>query len=91
MGHSPPGLEGSYLKPTEEELLSEFVKVIPYLTLGQEDELKREVERLKVQSGDVDLIKKSYLDVRMELEREREERKKLLELLYKQGIITKDN
>jgi len=50
IGHSPPGLEGSYLRPTEDELLTEFVKVVPYVTLGQEAGLKEQVERLKVES-----------------------------------------
>jgi hypothetical protein len=33
IGHAAPGLEGSYLRPTEEELLAEFVKAIPTLSL----------------------------------------------------------
>lgn len=90
IGHAPPGLEGSYLRPTEDELLTEFVKVIPHLTLGQEAELKRQVERLKTEVGDIDVIKKSYLDVKLELEKEREARTKLMEKLYAQGIIKKE-
>jgi len=69
IGHSPPGLEGSYLRPTEDELLTELVKVVPYVTLGQEAELKEQVERLKVESGDIDTMKKSYIDMRIQLEK----------------------
>jgi len=69
IGHSPPGLEGSYLRPTEDELLTELVKVVPYATLGQEAELKEQVERLKVESGDIDTMKKSYIDMRIQLEK----------------------
>jgi site-specific recombinase XerD len=91
IGHRPPGLEGSYLRPTEDELLTEFVKVIPYITLGQEAELKMEINRLQTESGDIDALKRSYLDVKLELEKERGERERLYELLYRQGLIKKEN
>jgi hypothetical protein len=72
LGHSAPGLEGSYLRPTEDELLAEFVKVIPHLTLDESDELRREVEKLKVDTADFEMMKKMHLDMKMQLEEERE-------------------
>lgn len=76
IGHNPPGLEGSYLRPTENELLREFVKVIPYLTLGKEAELQRQVEVLKVESSDSDTMRRAYLDMKEELDRIKAERQK---------------
>ena len=101
IGHSPLGLEGSYLRPTEDELLTESVKVIPSVTLGQEAELKEQLERLKVESvesGDIDTMKKSYIDMRIQLEKtqaelqkERIERERLWQVLYQKGIIKDDS
>lgn len=44
MGHSL-GISSSYMKPTEKELLSEYLKAVPYLTIAEAEELKRELSR----------------------------------------------
>ena len=64
IGHAAPGLEGSYLKPTETELLSEFVKAIPALSLSQESELRQQVDRLRVEVADIDVLKEGYLELK---------------------------
>jgi hypothetical protein len=62
IGHAAPGLEGSYLRPTEGELLTEFVKAIPALSLSQESELRQKVDRLRVEVADIDVLKEGYLE-----------------------------
>jgi integrase len=89
MGHYI-GLESSYLRPTEDELLTEYLKGIDLLTISEEKHLRHEVEKLKTEVSDIDTLKKMHLDTKMELEKERQERAKLYELLYKQGIIRKE-
>jgi site-specific recombinase XerD len=64
IGHAAPGLEGSYLRPTEEELLAEFVKAIPALSLSQESELRQQVNRLRVEVADIDVLKEGYLELK---------------------------
>ncbi len=44
MGHSL-GVTDSYLKPTEKELLGEYLKAAPLLTITEADELKRELSK----------------------------------------------
>jgi site-specific recombinase XerD len=89
MGHYI-GLESSYLKPTEDELLTEYLKAIDLLTISEEKHLRHQVEKLRTEVSDIDTLKKMHLDTKMELEKERQERAKLYELLYKQGIIKKE-
>ncbi len=89
MGHYV-GLESSYLRPTEDELLTEFIKAIDLLTISEEKHLRHQVEKLKTEVSDIDTLKKMHLDTKMELEKERQERAKLYELLYERGIIRKE-
>ena len=64
IGHAAPGLEGSYLRPTEQELLAEFVKAVPALSLSQEAELREQVDRLRVEAADIDVLKEGYLELK---------------------------
>ena len=89
MGHYI-GLESSYLRPTEDELLTEYLKAIDLLTISEEKHLRHQVEKLKTEVSDIDALKKMHFHTKMELEKERQERAKLYELLYKQGIIKKE-
>ena len=70
IGHAAPGLEGSYLRPTESELLTEFVKAIPALSLSQEGELVQETERLRMEVADFDVMKRAYLELKAEKEQD---------------------
>jgi hypothetical protein len=89
MGHYI-GLESSYLRPTEDELLIEYLKAVDMLTVSEEKHLRHQVEKLKTEVSDIDTLKKMHFDTKMELEKERQERARLYELLYKQGIIKKE-
>jgi len=79
IGHAAPGLEGSYLRPTEEELLAEFVKAIPALSLSQESELRQQVDRLRVEVADIDVLKESYLELKEDNKRLQEQIAALIE------------
>ena len=48
MGHSV-GLDDCYYKPTEKQLLTEYLKAVDNLTINEENRLKRKVERLEVE------------------------------------------
>jgi integrase len=67
LGHSV-GLEASYYRPTEEEIITEFVKAFDLLTISEEKTLSREVERLKTEKADIDVMKQSYLEMKMKVE-----------------------
>jgi site-specific recombinase XerC len=73
IGHAAPGLEGSYLRPTEEELLAEFVKGIPALSLSQESELRQQVDKLRVEIADIDVLKEGYLELKEDNKRLQEQ------------------
>ena len=79
IGHAAPSLEGSYLKPTETELLSEFVKAIPALSLSQENELRQQVDRLRVEVADIDVLKEGYLELKEDNKRLQEQIAALIE------------
>jgi integrase len=48
MGHSV-GLDKSYLKPTENEVLQEYLKAVNHLTISDENRLKLEVKALETE------------------------------------------
>jgi integrase len=72
MGHSI-GISNSYYKPTENELLQDYLKSEDDLTISHEKQLRREVEKLKVENADIDIIKKSYLDMKLVVENKNDE------------------
>ena len=57
MGHRV-GLEKNYLRPTDAELLSEYMKAIDLLTISEEKQLQVKVEKLQVQNDQlIDILK----------------------------------
>jgi hypothetical protein len=46
MGHST-GISDSYYRPTEKELLDDYLKVVDHLTIRTESTFKAEVEQVK--------------------------------------------
>ena len=67
MGHSV-GIDDSYYRPTENELLQDYLKATDALIMSREKELHREVEKLRVENAEIGIIKKSYLDMKLTLE-----------------------
>jgi hemerythrin superfamily protein len=54
LGHKI-GLASAYYKPTENEILDEYMKTIDNLTINEENRLKRKVEILTIEKSKVDL------------------------------------
>ena len=55
MGHSV-GLDNSYYRPTEEKILSEYIKAVNNLTINEEFRLKQQVAELSEKSKDAEYI-----------------------------------
>jgi integrase len=67
MGHSV-GISDSYYRPTENELLQDYLRATEALTISQEKKLRNQVENLKVENAEIDIMKKNYLDMKLSLE-----------------------
>jgi integrase len=67
MGHSV-GISDSYYKPTETELLEDYLRSVDALTVSQENQLRHEVEKLKVENAEIDMMKNNYLDMKLSIE-----------------------
>jgi hypothetical protein len=77
MGHKL-GLQGSYYKPTEKEVLNDYLKAVPSLTINDYDQiaLKKQVEELTEKSEEANYIIKGKLaekDKELEVLRQRDE------------------
>jgi integrase len=58
LGHkSNLGLDKSYYRPSEQEVLQEYCKAIDYLTINDEHRLQRKVVELTQQQDDIELMK----------------------------------
>ena len=60
LGHSI-GLSGAYYRPSEKEILEEYLKVIDDLTINDENRLSKEVQELKEKNEDKDYVIKGKL------------------------------
>jgi integrase len=69
MGHKR-GIQSSYFRPSDDELLEEYVKAIELLTINEENRLKIKVEELTAQNESNDDVIKNRLQ---EKEKEMEE------------------
>ena len=67
MGHSV-GISDSYYKPTETELLEDYLKSTDALTVSQENHLRHEVENLRVENAEIDIMKSDYLNMKLSIE-----------------------
>jgi hypothetical protein len=48
------GIASSYYRPTEDEMLDEFMKAVDNLTINEENKLRRKVEMLTIEKSKVD-------------------------------------
>jgi hypothetical protein len=55
MGHDT-GLEKSYYKPSEKELLEDYLKVVDLLTINEESRLKGKVETLTIEKSKIESL-----------------------------------
>jgi hypothetical protein len=65
MGHSI-GISDSYYRPMEDELLDDYLKVIPLLTITDEHRLQDQVNELSLKTKDNDYIVKAKLQEKEE-------------------------
>ena len=66
LGHSI-GLAGAYYKPTEDEMLDEYMKAADNLTINEEKRLKRKVEMLTIEKSKVDQALADIQDMKTRL------------------------
>jgi hypothetical protein len=66
LGHSI-GLAGAYYKPTEDEMLEEFMKGVDNLTINPEKRLMRKVEMLTIEKSKVDQALSDIQDMKTRL------------------------
>src|SRR5918996_1918682 len=94
MGHST-GISDSYYRPTEHDLLEDYLKVVvDLLTISHVNHLEQQIATLKVQSDQVDLYKQRYAEMRLSLNEKdetikgiKEQLHRIYNELYKAGII----
>ena len=93
MGHGP-GISDSYYRPTEQDLLEDYLKVVDLLTISSENQLEQQIANLKAQSEQVELYKQRYAEMRLSLDEKDDTIKRIqeqLHLIYKElheaGII----
>jgi len=55
LGHSI-GLASAYYKPTEDEMLDEYMKAVDNLTINEENRLKRKVQKLEVEKSQIEAL-----------------------------------
>jgi hypothetical protein len=93
MGHDC-GLDENYYDDENPEsvkkMMSEYLKVLDALTISEEDQLREQVTKLKVEVQDIDTIKKAYVDVKLELEKRQANEKKVEAKLEEQAQTLKE-
>ena len=60
MSHSI-GVSNSYYKPTEDELLNDYLQAVPFLTVSDEHRLQEQVNELSEKTKDNDYVVKARL------------------------------
>jgi len=60
MGHDT-GLEKSYYRPTEQEILKDYLNVVDLLTINEENRLQRKIEILTIEKSRLDRIEEKML------------------------------
>lgn len=63
MGHNI-GLQANYLRLTDEELCTEYLRAIDLLTISQEQQLQKQVDKLQLEVGDVSYLKQEVFELR---------------------------
>ena len=66
LGHNI-GLAGAYYKPTEDEMLEEYMKAVDNLTINPENRLRRKVEKLEVEKTQFDRLAAQIEELRSKI------------------------
>lgn len=59
LGHKI-GLASCYYKPTEQEMLNEYLKAVDLLTINEENRLKLKLESVQVEKSQLDTLKADF-------------------------------
>ena len=70
MGHNI-GLSGSYYRPTEREILDDYLMAVDLLTINEENRLKNKVEKLEIEKSRIDLMSSQIEEIQKTMARSR--------------------
>lgn len=71
LGHKI-GLTGVYYKPTEQEMLNEYLKAVPLLTISNEERLKFRLEqRITIERTQLESLKADFEKFKKEVMKKR--------------------
>lgn len=70
LGHKI-GLASAYYKPTQEEMLNEYMKAVNLLTINEENRLKQKVEILEIEKSQLATLKADFDKLRNEVLKQR--------------------
>ncbi len=59
MGHSL-GLDDNYFKPTENDVLEEYLAAVDWLTINEENRLKKQVKELTRIQDEIEIVKQRH-------------------------------
>jgi hypothetical protein len=82
MGHNI-GLSSCYYKPTEKEVLQDYLKAVEYLTINDSNRLQEKIESLEEKQDDIALMKLQHAQ---QLKSMRDEVREEMKLQIKQLI-----
>ena len=68
MDHSL-GESQNYHRPTEEELLEDYLNVIDFLTINEENRLRRKVEKLEIEKNKIEIMSSQIREIQMKINR----------------------
>jgi integrase len=69
LGHKI-GLTGVYYKPTEQEMLNEYLKAVPLLTISNEERLKFKLEeRIQIEKSEIQKLNLAIEDLRRKMKK----------------------
>lgn len=89
LGHDI-GIREHYIRPTESELLAEFVKAIPNLSLGDEDRLRSENVRLEAENAETGKLRALLIKQSDKLQETENTMSEQLTLYYNENQALKD-
>jgi integrase len=94
MGHSIGFLEQVYYKPTEAELLQQYLKAVPHLTINEENRLKDKVAALTHQEDRIARLENMYLQTQMkqlEIEKQQQQKEQMMQQIVQDQQRELDN
>jgi hypothetical protein len=77
------------LEDKESDLAKEYVKAIELLTVSDEKVLREQVEKLKANTADMELMKKMHLSMKLDLEAERERSALMIKYMMSKDPVEK--